>query len=82
MIGAFWRRHGVVPWIAMLAVATVGAVLHWPAAAADPEPVLLIVDGTGNVLLTCVLPTSYLLPPAMAVICERPPKVYRNGFEL
>lgn len=52
-----------------------------PAQATEPEPVLLIVDGQGNTLLRCQLPTAYLLPPAKAIVCEQPPFVYRDGFE-
>lgn len=51
------------------------------ASAAEPSEVLLVVDRDGRELLRCVLPVSYLLPPAKAIVCDQPATVYHDGFE-
>lgn len=42
--------------------------------------VLLIVDHSGNELLRCPLPTSYLPAPHVALVCDRS-AVFKSGFE-
>lgn len=69
----FW--HVVAAFV--LAILTLGWV--WSATAATAD-VLLIVDGEGNTLLRCKLPTTYLLPPAKAIVCEQAP-IHHDGFE-
>ena len=63
---------GLVAWAAMWLLMSV-------ARAAEPDDVLLIVNGQGTTIMRCELPTDYL-PGARAIICIEPP-VYRDGFE-
>lgn len=60
--------------LAALAIASVAAVLHVDAAE------LLIVDGSGNQLMRCELPTEYLPGAHVALVCDAPP-IFRDGFE-
>lgn len=79
---SLWLR--IVFVLAAVVVATVLGLflfmgLSSVARAADTE-VLLIVDQDGRELLRCVLPVTYLLPPAKAIVCKQAP-LFRDGFE-